>query len=161
MRYLKRKPRSKSLIPSLPVILVDDREKRPWKFLDFKTKKQRLSVGDYTFEGYEDVFVIEKKNSLKELFDDLSGRNRQWFKRFLGRLSKVPHKVIIVEDTLDNLDMTLSRLRTRLTPETIMWFISELTVTYHIPIIFAGKSSSGIDVEKLFYYFYETLRKVQ
>lgn len=48
-------------------ILVDDRENRPYSFPNWETEEARLGVGDYTLNGYENEFAIERKT-----LDDLA-----------------------------------------------------------------------------------------
>ena len=63
-------------------IIQDTREKKPWTFSatgsvrDVKVVK--LDTGDYSIEGMEDSFMIERKSSVDELFMNLGV---QW-KRF-------------------------------------------------------------------------------
>jgi len=84
--------------PQIPKIIYDTREKRPFKFSYFKIKKKRLITGDYTFAGWEKVIAIERKGCIKELFSNLSSRDRVRFKKNLLKLSKYPVRCIIVED---------------------------------------------------------------
>lgn len=143
MRY-KKKPKP---IPK-PVILFDDRERKPWLFLspEFKLVRTRLDVGDYTLEGYERDIAIEKKSGLLELFSNLDGSNRSRFDRFLYSLSQVPTRAILVEDDLSNLDKAFSALKkksggkTRLTLDTIPYWIARITLEYRIPVVFLGRN---------------------
>lgn len=49
-------------------IIVDDREKKPYNFPGVEEViTKRLNVGDYTLEGFEDTFAVERKT-----FDDLA-----------------------------------------------------------------------------------------
>jgi len=129
----KSKPNQK------PVVLYDDREHKPWLFLqsDYEMKRKRLKCGDYTIEGYEDIVAIEKKSGIEELLNDLTGKYRPTFvaiekksgieellndltgkyrptfKRFLKKLSQYPVKCIIVEEafTLDNICSAIRRIK--------------------------------------------------
>ncbi|KKL07877.1 hypothetical protein LCGC14_2581580, partial [marine sediment metagenome] len=52
----------------------DDREKVGRWHIDhfqFKFVKKRLSVGDYTIKGYEDIIAVERKSGFKELIGNL------------------------------------------------------------------------------------------
>ncbi len=151
MRYLKRK---KQAVIKWPVTIIqDDREKKPWEFNpdNFKVKKRRLAVGDYSIEGYEHLIAIEKKNSLKELVTNLSGRYRPTFKKFLAKLERVPFKIIVVEDNLSNVEKTIRRMRTGLTSYSVYYWISKILITHRIPVVFVGKGRIKRDmVHELF-----------
>ena len=123
----------------------------------FCFKKQRLKVGDYTIEGYEEKVAIERKSGLLELFCNLSGRDRPRFKRFLTKLSISPIKCIIVEDHLANVDAVAKRIsrinkRFTLTADTIYHWIAVITVEHDIPMLFIGKQKAQQQaiIDKLF-----------
>jgi hypothetical protein len=68
----------------MPTLVVDTREKEPYEFpgIDSVVRKP-LNVGDYTHEGYEDVYAVERKT-----LDDLArslGRDRTRFKNEILR----------------------------------------------------------------------------
>jgi len=144
-----------------PVIIIDTREQKPWKFSDFKTKTNKLEVGDYSFEGFEDVFVIERKASINELLTDVSGRNRKWFKQVLQRLSEVRTAIIVVEDSADNIADALRHIgKSEMTKQTLYWLLCQIVMKYRIPILFVGKNfrSKTSDVESFFYHVYQELK---
>jgi len=163
MRY-KKKPKLKPVEPM--VILYDDREKRYWMFLQqyWPMRKQRLKVGDYTIQGLEDQVAIEKKSSLEELLNDLTMKYRPTFVRFLTKLSKVPVKAIVVEDSLSNVAKALEKVRrksggrSRLTPETIYYWLAQITIKYKIPVIFTG-NDWGTPVRVVRHLFMEAQRQ--
>lgn len=60
-------------------IIVDDREKRPYRFenivrgnqkICFRTERKRLQTGDYTLKHYENKIAVERK-SLSDLYSTL------------------------------------------------------------------------------------------
>ncbi len=139
MGYLKKK---KQAVVRWPVtVLQDDREKKPLKLdpAHFKVKVKRLSVGDYTLEGWEDIIAIERKSSIKELVTNLSSRYRPTFKKFLAKLEKVPFKIIIIEDDLSNVIKTMLRMKTGLTTYSVYYWLSRMLVYHGISIMFVGK----------------------
>jgi hypothetical protein len=78
-------------------IIIDTREKKPWKLTDkdigsIQTKK--LHTGDYTLVGLEDKFVIERKSSLAEFANNIIQAR---FKKELERLITFKYKYIIIE----------------------------------------------------------------
>ena len=157
-KYLTKKNKSND---SLPIILIDSREKKPWTFSMYATESQCLSVGDYTFKGYEDVFVIERKQNIQELLTDVAGKNRKWFKEFLARLSTVKHAIIVVEDSADNLSNALNHIgKSEMTGQTFYWLMSTIVLKYGITVLFVGKNfrvRTG-DVDTFFYHLFEELK---
>jgi hypothetical protein len=62
---------------SAPTMVVDTREKRPYRFPGINdVVRKELNVGDYTHEGFEDTYAVERK-SLDDLATSLGAeRNR-------------------------------------------------------------------------------------
>ena len=144
-----------------PIIIIDSREKQPWKFSSYKTITKCLSIGDYTFAGFENMFVIERKKNIQELLTDVSGQNRKWFKGFLARLSMVKHAIIVVEDSADNLSNALNHIgKSEMTCQTFYWLMSTIVLKYGITVLFVGKNfrvRTG-DVDTFFYFLFEELK---
>lgn len=128
-------------------IIQDDREKLPWELDEhkFKVTVQRLAVGDYTFEGFERSVCIEKKSGLREFIINISYLHRERFRRFLKKMSKIKHRIIIIEDDLSNIKSVLSKIKgTRLTEESVHHWLAEIMITYRTPVLFVGKKPRGI-----------------
>lgn len=85
-------------------ILVDSRERKPYRFLEFgaTTETVKLETGDYTLDGFEDVFVIERK-SLPDLMQTMTrGRNR--FQRELDRAEAMSTFEVVIEASRDTIE---------------------------------------------------------
>ena len=86
-------------------VLVDTREQKPYTFEgypDVTTEDVGLDTGDYTVEGYEDVFVIERK-SLPDLMGTMTrGRNR--FQRELDRAADMGMFEVVIEASRDQIE---------------------------------------------------------
>lgn len=79
-------------------IIVDTREQTPWEFGFHNTAKRKLDTGDYSMEGYESLFTIERKRSVSEIANNLSESR---FKDVLERLGHIPHSFMIMEFSID------------------------------------------------------------
>ena len=92
----------------LPVVLVDDREKRPYTFarcrgdaregyapLAVPTRRVTLPTGDYSLDGLADRVAVERK-SLADLYGTL-GRRRARFQDELARLNALDAAFVVVE----------------------------------------------------------------
>jgi len=150
------------------VILQDDREKEPWT-LPWDVEVKRLKVGDYTIRGYENVIAVEKKRDLRELLDNLTKQDRPRFKRFLKKMEEVPLKCIVVGEELSyrNITHTLQQLkedsngRSKLTIETVKYWIVEMSVGYGIPMLFVSKQMLNDVLRKLFPRMVEKARELK
>lgn len=77
-------------------VVVDNREKKPWRFpgLD-NVVYDTLDVGDYTLEGFEHVFAVERK-SLNDLASSL-GSERERFEDEVKRAQSMEEFAVVVE----------------------------------------------------------------
>lgn len=81
-------------------IVVDTREQTPWEFGFHNTAKRKLDTGDYSMEGFESLFTIERKRSVSEIANNLSESR---FKDVLERLGQIPHSFMIMEFSIDEI----------------------------------------------------------
>ena len=139
------------------VILMDDREKKPWNHLHMPVKVRRLKTGDYTIEGWEKEIAIEKKSGFVELLGNLSKPARPRFIRFLRRLSDYPMKVMVVEQVCSAQAIRhavqqakmKSGGRCQLGEETLYHWIGEIQSRYGIPMLMGDRKTVEIMVPKL------------
>lgn len=81
------------------IIVIDDREKRPWSFPGVETEEARLETGDYSVKGFEDRFAIERK-SLNDLATSV-GSERDRFEAEIHRAQSFDNFAVIIEATPD------------------------------------------------------------
>jgi ERCC4-type nuclease len=85
----------------LPRIIVDTREQRPYKFSGRQTVSKKLDIGDYSLEGFEDHFAIERKEMndfISCMINKSECKNRDRFVRELERAKEKLHRLwILVE----------------------------------------------------------------
>jgi len=80
----------------MPTVVIDSREKKPYEFPGVRdTRTERLNVGDYTIEGYEDVFAVERK-TLDDLAQSL-GVERERFEAEVQRAQSLAEFVVMIE----------------------------------------------------------------
>lgn len=129
-------------------IIVDTREQIPWEFGLHTTSKRKLDTGDYSIDGFESLFIIERKMSVSEVANNIT-ENR--FKNVLERMSNIPHSYIIMEfDTEDvynfpvGSDIPLKMWdKLRVKGNYIMKFLLEISVKYNIHLLFCGNSANA------------------
>lgn len=129
-------------------IIVDSREQLPWEFGFHTTSRKKLNTGDYSIEGMESIFTIERKMSVSEIATNIT-ENR--FKDVLDRLSKIPHAYMIMEFDIEDIytfpvgsDIP-KRLwdKLRIKGNYIMKILLEASINYNIHILFCGDSSNA------------------
>ena len=129
-------------------IIVDTREQMPWEFGYHTTSKQKLDTGDYSIQGFESLFTIERKMSVSEIANNIT-ENR--FKDVLERLSKIPHAFMIMEFSIEDIynfpvgSDVPKRLwdKLRVKGHYIMKVLLEAQLNHNIHILFCGDSDNA------------------
>lgn len=129
-------------------IIVDTREQIPWEFGLHSTAKKKLDTGDYSIEGFEDIFTIERKRSVSEIANNIT-ENR--FKDVLDRMSKIKHKFMLFEFDLDDVynypvgsDVPKKVWdKLKINYKYILKYLSEIQVKHDIHIIYCGCSENA------------------
>ena len=134
-------------------IIIDTREKKPlWKKSTKTTliENKALKTGDYSIEGYENKFAIERK-SLGDLFGSL-GRGNKRFKKEIKRGLELDYFAIVIDGTYDqvlNKDFENSYY-TRMQGYVITAILFTTHLKYKIPIFFTeGRSQSRRIIKEL------------
>ncbi len=137
-------------------VLRDNKEKSAyWQFNSSTscagTISSSLPTGDYTIQGLELVFTIERKASTGELANNLPTKR---FERELQRMELFSHAYIVCEFTMKDLcnfpyNSGIPRKiwpRLRVTSTYMLKKVVELESKYKVKFIFAG--DNGKDVAK-------------
>lgn len=132
------------------LVLVDSREQKPWEFRASQhcrgMRVQTLATGDYTLEGLEEKFVLERKGRLSELAANLVDER---FDRELERLSQFSFAAVLCEfeyrDVLRYpVGSGIPRQRlgeVRLRGSFLLRRITELEMRWGVHFILAGKAA--------------------
>lgn len=129
-------------------IIVDTREQTPWEFGFHNTAKRKLDTGDYSMEGFESLFTIERKRSVSEIANNLSESR---FKDVLERLGTIPHSFMIMEFSLDEIyqfpvgsDIPKKMWdKLRISGNYIMKCLIEAQLNYNIHILFCDDAENA------------------
>ena len=113
-----------------PLVIRDTREQKPWDFPGYRIKDKELKIGDYTFNGYSKLIVVERK-SLADYLSCLS-KWAKWRDSQLLNLRKVKHRIIIVEG-----DPSIVRWGKYSSPQTAISGAIE-AILDDVPVLFAG-----------------------
>ena len=127
-------------------IIRDDREKNPWngEFFgtEFKIKVQRLTTGDYTIKGMEDIVAIEKKSGWEEIAADVGKKkNRVNFVKLLRRMKSFPFRALIITDSISKI-RGARFYKSHTSSGTILNWIMNVTLEYGIPVFCIGKNQT-------------------
>lgn len=132
-------------------IVVDTREQTPWEFEDYAVASRKLDTGDYSIEGMEDIFTIERKRSVSEIANNISEKR---FDDVLHRLQNYQHKFILLEFTLNNvLDYPIGSTvpkklwgGLKITGKYILKYLTEINIKYGIQTIYCGNRDNAEEV---------------
>jgi len=116
-------------------IVIDTREQTPLSFADLpgvSSVSGTLQSGDYSIEGLEEHFAVERKS-----IDDLIGSctsERDRFRRELHRLRGFSFARLLVVGTQDQIE--LHRYRSQASPKAILATLTAFEVEYNVPVVF-------------------------
>lgn len=132
-------------------IIVDTREQIPWEFENYAIASKKLDSGDYSVEGLEEVFAIERKRTVSEIANNITESR---FKNVLDRLEKFKHKFILLEFTLNNVmdypvGSTVPKRMwhvLKITGKYILKYLIEINIKHNIHIIYCGNRENAEEV---------------
>ena len=144
------------------VIVVDSREKKPYRFDGHKTTVQGLPIGDYGLLNCQDI-AIERKS-----VDDLAGsltRGRDRFERELQKGAIIPYFSLVIEASVS--DLINGKYRSKAVPQSIVQSLLSFSVKYRLPIFFAKSREHGelitlsllLKYSRMIYQKYHALQK--
>lgn len=129
-------------------IIVDTREQTPWEFPEFSVANRKLDTGDYSIEGLEKIFTIERKRSVSEIAGNITEKR---FVNELERMVEFRHKFILMEFTLNNLldypvGSTVPRRlwnSLKITGKYLLKTLTEMSIKYNVHIIYCGNKDNA------------------
>lgn len=132
-------------------IIVDTREQQPWTFDNYVVANKKLDTGDYSIEGLQDIFAIERKKSINEIANNIIEPR---FKDVIARMSQLKYSFFLLEfgitDVLNypigsNLPKKLWD-KIKITPPFIMKHILDWQLKYNIKVLFCNNASNAEQV---------------
>lgn len=128
------------------IILVDQREKKPYDFPGVETKEAHLETGDYTVEGFEDRFAVERK-SLNDLATSV-GSERNRFEAEIRRAQAFDEFAVVVEASRE--DVESGRYYSQIHPNAVLGTTKKWPWKYsRLEFIWAGENDDGEKVHDL------------
>jgi DNA excision repair protein ERCC-4 len=120
-----------------PVVVIDAREKLPYKFP--AAEIAFLNTGDYSLHGFEDRVAIERK-SKSDAYRSV-GHMRERFRREFERLAALDYAAVIVECSLA--DFMIPPPFSELHPSAAVGTLLSWSVRHRVPVYFAGDREHG------------------
>lgn len=118
---------------TLPRIAIDTREQLRYMFDGYESYRTTLQSGDYSLEGFESVFAVERKNHADAWGCLTEGRKR--FERCLERLSLLDRSAIVIESSMAEFCVPPSQIK-RVNAATAMGSYISWSTKYRIPVYF-------------------------
>lgn len=146
--------------PAELVVLVDRREQRPLPVEQFlPTLPASLYTGDYSLQGAEDQFAVERK-SIEDVVSSLStGRDR--FEHELLRLRSMRWKRLLIVGS--HLEVEQHRYRSQMTPAAVLGSLAAFEARFDIPVVWQPDSEAAARLVARWahYFFREQVRAFQ
>jgi len=144
----------------LPVVLVDTREQTPLVFTRLQSVVGTLVTGDYSIQGFEDQFTVERK-SIADLTNCCAGDNRIRFEKELSRMRAYRFRRLLVVGS--QRDILNHDYRSQVSPNAVMASLDCWTIRYDCPVCWAHSPEAASElVERwVFWFFREQCRPVQ
>ncbi|NBX73233.1 MAG: hypothetical protein EBQ89_02925 [Alphaproteobacteria bacterium] len=129
-------------------IIIDTREQQPWSFEDYVVANKKLDTGDYSIEGLQDVFAIERKKSINEIANNIIEPR---FKDVVHRMSQLKYSFFLLEFSMNDVlnypvgSNLPKRMwdKVRITPAFIMKNILDWQLKYDIKVLFCNNASNA------------------
>lgn len=129
-------------------IIIDTREQQPWAFEEYAIANKKLDAGDYSIEGLQDIFAIERKKSINEVANNIVEPR---FKDAIARLAQLKYSFLLLEFGMtevlsypvgSNLPKRLWD-KVKITPAFIMKNVLDWQLKHNIKVIFCNNSSNA------------------
>ena len=117
-------------------IVIDSREQQPFEFPAEKVVpiRRALPAGDYSLEGHEREFAVERKSLADFVQTVIRGRER--FRKELLKLKGYRRACVVVEGSLP--DITQARYPGGAHPASVLGAMISIIVDYGIPVYLCG-----------------------
>lgn len=129
-------------------IIVDTREQHPWAFEHMTKSVSKLDTGDYSLQGLETLFCIERKGSVSEFANNITEKR---FKDVVDRMRRIPYAFLLLEFDLEDIliypvgSNVPKKMwdKLKITPKFILKHIIELQILHNIKVVFCGDPTNA------------------
>lgn len=116
-----------------PVVVVDSREQEPLPISRLEVVRAGLTTGDYSFQGGEDLFSVERK-SIDDIVSCCVGDNRDRFERECHRLRGYRFKRLLIVGPRWMIEG--QRYKSRISPKAVLSTLAAFECRYELPVVF-------------------------
>jgi ERCC4-type nuclease len=129
-------------------IIIDTREQQPWTFEEYVVANKKLDTGDYSIDGLQNFFTIERKKSINEIANNIIEPR---FKDVITRMGQLRYSFFLLEFSLtdvlhypigSNLPKRLWD-KVKITPAFIMKHILDWQIKHNIRVLFCNNASNA------------------
>ena len=127
-------------------IITDTREKLPYDFTTHRgpVDTEALETGDYSVEGFEDVFAVERK-SLSDLIRTVTW-GRKNFEAELDRANSLAEFVVVIEAYPDDLANHIEEYGRKVHPNSIFGSLKAWEKYRGVPFYWCGSRENAEQV---------------
>lgn len=122
-------------------IVRDTREKKPYNFRRTDCTDEALTTGDYTVEGFEDTFAIERK-SLPDFLKSITWE-RDRFKREIKRGDELLAFTVVIEAPLS--DITNWNYDREVHPNSVLGTVENWSAYHNVEFHWGGDRQGAKD----------------
>lgn len=134
-----------------PVVIIDTREQTPLPITRLEVVRAGLQTADYSFQGGEQVFGIERK-SIDDLVGCCTGGNRERFEREMHRLRGFRFKRLLIVGHRWMIEG--HRYRSKIKPSAVLHSLDAWEARYDLPVVFCEhETHAAALVEKWVWWF--------
>ena len=126
--------------PSRPTIIIDSREQTPLCFTQLPSIVDTLYSGDYSIQGAEHLFAVERK-SLDDLAASFTFSRRDTFEHELLRLRGHRFRRLLIIGSEE--EVLAQRYRSNIRPQTLLGSLYAFEVRYDIPVVWTASPDSA------------------
>ena len=126
--------------PSSPTIIIDSREQTPLRFTQLPSIVDTLYSGDYSIQGAEHLFAVERK-SLDDLAASFTFSRRDTFEHELLRLRGHCFRRLLVIGSEE--EVLAQRYRSNILPKALLASLYSFEVRYDIPLVWTASPDSA------------------
>ena len=151
------------MTPPAPTVLVDTREQQPLEFMRLPSRRATLATGDYSVEGYEAVFCVERK-SVPDLVHSVTGARDRFLREIQRMDGFLFRRIVVVGSEADVERGAFIDRANRMTPEArarcirgILSSLDTIEVRHGVPIrFFTSPQRAAAQIERWAYHFART-----
>lgn len=123
------------LADTKPIILIDQREQTPLRFLHLESRSATLQSGDYSLLGAQELFSVERK-TVPDFVGCCVGENRERFSRELHRLRGFHFKRLLIVGT--EAEIREGKYRSNIKPQSVLGTLSAFEIRFDVPVVWCA-----------------------